>query len=189
MTDVTPAEQRKPDENRSALIWKAVAVVLAVLLILTGGMLLLSGGVPALSGSSSGGGSGVGLVVDPNAAEYVGQVVNTTPEPGVKVLGFAKWTIPPYKKENLNIELHNPAANEGLYYQTYKLCLLDENGEVSEVLYESQLVPPNSIITKIDISRGLPAGEYDAVLIVQPYRIADMSPTNNANLKLTIIVK
>ena len=168
--------------------WKILAGILAVLLILCGTWIIW-GGVPFFpaaapndGGSSSQGG---GLVIDPNAGEFV------EPEraPGVTIPGFGSMTIPANTKELKGINLHNPMKNEGWYYLTFKLCLLDKNGAVSEVLYESQLVPPGKYIQDITLSRGLAKGEYNAVMKVQPYRIADKSPTNNANLKMKIIVQ
>ena len=186
MTDKT--EEPKTQEQRSDRKLKIIIVILAVLLLLTGGTMIFWGGVPffpAFAPNEPGSASqGTGLVVDPNAGEFV------KPEqpPGVAIPGFGRLTIPANTKEIVGINLYNPIENEGWYYLTYKLCLLDKNGEVSEVLYESQLIPPNNLVKDIMLSRGLAKGEYDAVMQVQPYRIADLSPTNNANLKLDIIV-
>ena len=191
MTDETDKQteiEPKVEQHSSDKKWKILVVILAVLLILCGTWIIW-GGVPFFpattpndGGSSSQGG---GLVIDPNAGEYV------EPEqpPGVTIPGFGSMTIPANTKELKGINLHNPEKNEGWYYLTYKLCLLDKNGQVSEVLYESQLVPPGKYIQDITLSRGLAKGEYNALMKVQPYRIADNSPTNNADLRMTIIVK
>lgn len=151
-------------------------------MIFWGGVPFFPAAAPNDGGSAS---QGSGLVVDPSASEYV------PPEqpPGVVIPGFGELIIPVNTKEVTGINLHNPIENEGWYYLTYTIYLVDENDVASEILYESQLIPPNSLIKDITLSRGLAKGEYDAVLFVQPYRIADMSPTNNTNLKLTIIVK
>ena len=193
MTDDTtkPNEQTtepKVEQHSSDKKWKILAVILAVLLILCGTWILW-GGVPFFPATTpnDGGSSlqGGGLMIDPNAGEYV------KPEqpPGVTIPGFGKMTIPANTRELKGIDLYNPTENEGWYYLTYKLCLLDENEQVSEILYESQLLPPGLYIQDITLSRGLAKGTYEAVMQVQPYRIADKSPTNNADLRLTIIVK
>ena len=178
----------KVEQHSSDKKWKILVVILAVLLILCGTWIIW-GGVPFFpaaapndGGSSSQGG---GLMIDPNATENL----TVVQPPGVAIPGFGKMTIPAYTKELKGINLHNPKKNEGWYYLTYKLCLLDKNGAVSEVLYESQLLPPGQYIQDITMSRGLSPGTYEAVMHVQPYRIADKSPTNNADLRLTIIVK
>ena len=183
-----PTNEQKTEQHSSDNKLKILVVILAVLLILCGTWIIW-GGVPFFpaaapndGGSSSQGG---GLMIDPNAGEYV------EPEqpPGVTIPGFGSLTIPANTKELKGINLHNPTKNEGWYYLTFKICLLDKNGEVSETLYESQLLPPGLYIQDITLSRGLAPGEYAAVMKVQPYRIADKSPTNNADLKMTIIVK
>ena len=193
MTDDTtkPNEQTtepKVEQHSSDKKWKILVVILAVLLILCGTWIIW-GGVPFFpattpndGGSSSQGG---GLMIDPNAGEYV------KPEqpPGVTIPGFGKMTIPANTRELKGIDLYNPTENEGWYYLTFKLCLLDESDQVSEILYESQLLPPGLYIQDITLSRGLAKGTYEAVMQVQPYRIEDNSPTNNADLRLTIIVK
>ena len=182
-------DEPKTQRQRSDRRLKIIIVILAVLLLLTGGTIIFWGGVPFFpatipndSGSTS---QGTGLVVDPNAGEYV------KPEraPGVTIPGFGTMTIPANTKELKGIDLYNPIENEGWYYLTFKLCLLDKNGEVSEVLYASQLVPPGLYIQDITLSRGLKPGTYDAVMHVQPYRIADKSLTNNMDLGITIIAK
>lgn len=187
MTEIPTEPNTK--EQRSDRKLKIIIVILAVLLILTGGTMIFWGGVPFFSafapnndGSTSQGG---GLVVDPNAGEYV------SPEqpPGVSIPGFGQLIIPANTAKLTGINLYNPEKNEGWYYLTFKLCLLDKNGQISETLYESQLVPPGQYLQDITISRGLARGEYDAVMHVQPYRIDTLHPTYNADLKMTIIVK
>ena len=186
MTEIN--EKPKSDGVNSERKWKILVVILAVLLLLTGGTMIFWGGVPffpAFAPNDGGSASqGAGLVVDPNAGEYVPKPL----DPGVVIRGFGKLTIPPYTKEVTEVNLYNPEENEGWYYLTFKICLLDENGEVSETLYESQLVPPGLYLQDITLSRGLAPGEYDAVMLVQPYRIADLSQTNAANLEFVIVV-
>ena len=190
MADITETqvEEKNTVEKRSDRKWKITVGILAVLLILCGTWIIW-GGVPFFpaaapndDGSSSQGG---GLVIDPNAGEYV------EPEqpPGVTIPGFGSMTIPANTKELKGINLYNPIENEGWYYLTFKLSILDEDGNVSETLYESQLVPPGLYLQDITLSRGLAKGEYDAVMKVQPFRIADQSPTNNAELRLIIIAE
>ena len=190
MTDDTtkPNEQTtepKVEQHSSDKKWKILVVILAVLLILCGTWIIW-GGVPFFpaaapndDGSSSQGG---GLVIDPNAGELV-------KPPGVTIPGFDSMTIRANTEEVLGINLYNPSENEDWYYLTFQLALLDENGAVSEVLYESQLLPPGLYLQDITLSRGLAPGEYEAVMHVQPYRIADKSPTNSADLRMTIIAK
>lgn len=186
MTEDT--KEPKTQEQRSDRKLKIIIVILAVLLILTGGTMIFWGGVPffpAFAPNDAGSASqGTGLVVDPNAGEYL------RPEqaPGVAVPGYVSLTFPENTREIIGINLYNPEENEGWYYLTYHLYLVNENGEITETLYESQLIPPGLYVPNITLSRGLPKGEYDAVMHVQPYRIADLSSTNNVNTRLTIII-
>ena len=189
MTEIPEEPKSEVNETQFVNKWKILTVVLAVLLILFGGAMIIWGIVPNFpadapnsQGSSS---QGSGLMIDLNASEYV----PPAPAPGVAIPGFGSMTIPANTKEVIGINLYNPEENDGWYYLTFKLYLLDENGGMSEILYESQLVPAGLYLQDITLSRGLAPGEYDAVMHVQPYRVADMSPTNNANLRLTIIVK
>ena len=131
---------------------------------------------------------GVGLTIDPNASEYVPPVVENTPTQGVAIPGWGSIIIPVNTKD-VTVDFMNPEANEGLYYLTFELRLLKNNDEY-EVLYKSGLVEPGLHIQKISLSRGLSAGEYDAVIHVQPYRMDEAkTPTNNADMKTKLIVK
>ncbi len=173
-------EEKKEKNSR---IWKILVIILLILLlfVVIGGVVVF---VPLIH-EGQGSSSGVGLQVDP----FAGAFVEPKPIPGVTIPGVESMTIPVNAKVITTVDLYNPEKNEGLYYLTFQLRLLDENGEVSETLYESGLLPPGEHIQTITLTRGLPAGTYDAVMHVQPYRMADNTPTNNANLKMTLIVK
>jgi hypothetical protein len=171
---------------------KWVILLLLLLLIAAAGVFVISGGLtlifPGLAPGSGSSPLGGGLVIDPNAGDYVAPEAPKQ-EPGVAIPGWGSMTIPANTQVLDMVDFHNPIANDGLYYLTFKFCLLNANGEISEVLRESQAVPPGKHIQKITMSRGLPAGTYEAVVHVQPYRMSDQSPTNSANMRTTLIVK
>lgn len=173
-------EERKERSNR---IWKILVILLLVLLlfVVTTGVVVF---VPLLTEEKKPS-SGVEIDVDPFAGAFVEQ----EREPSVVIPGTNMIQIPVNAKVVNTVDLYNPEKNDGWYYLTFKLSLLDENGKVTETLYESGLLPPGDHIQTITLSRGLAAGTYDAVMHVQPYRMTDKTPTNNADLKLTIIVK
>ena len=82
----------KTQEQNPERKWKILVVILAVLLILSGGCMIFWGGVPFFPafapnepGSTS---QGAGLAVDPNASEYV----PPTQAPGVAIPGFGSLT-------------------------------------------------------------------------------------------------
>ena len=166
-------------------------VLLLLLLLLAAGVFVIAGGLtlifPGLAPGSGSSPLGGGLVIDPNAGDYVAPEA-VVAERGVAIPGWGSMTIPANTREVTMVNFYNPNDNAGLYYLTFQLCLLDINGEISEILWESQAVPPGKHIQKITLSRGLPAGTYDAVVHVQPYRMSDESPTNNANMKTTLKV-
>lgn len=175
---------------------RAVAVMIGIIIVLLffigaamiwGGVLNFPAPSPTPTGSSSQG--GIGLVVDPNASDEKYVAPTQTRTPGVAIPGFGTMTIPANTEKIVGINLENPKANEGWYYLTYKLSLTDNNGKITETLYESQLLPPGQYLRDIILTRGLAPGTYKAVLQVQPYRISDNTPTNNAELVVTIIAK
>ena len=171
---------------------KWIVLLLLLLLIAAAGVFVISGGLtlifPGLAPGSGSSPLGGGLVIDPNAGDYVAPEAPKQ-EQGVAIPGWGSMTIPANTQVLDMVDFHNPIANDGLYYLTFKFCLLNANGEISEVLWESQAVPPGKHIQKITMSRGLPAGTYDAVIHVQPYRMSDETPTNSANMKTKLVVK
>ena len=188
MTD-KPYESSKEEsdaekQSRSNRLLKAIIIILLILLlfVVTTGIVVFVPLIQENSGSSS---PGVGLQVDP----FAGSFVEDKPASGVSIPGFVTLTIPAGTTTATTVDFYNPEKNEGRYYLTFKLSLLNKNGEVSETLYESGLLPPGEHIQTITLSRALTAGEYDAILHIQPYRIEDKTPTNNANMRITITVK
>ena len=125
--------------------------------------------------------SGGGLIIDSGAGDYVAPTQTQTGN-NVAIPGWGSITIPA-NQQTVSVDFFNPEANEGLYYLTFKLTLSD----TGEVLYESNAVPPGKHIQTITLSRALPAGNYDAVVHVQPYRMLDETPTNNADMEITLI--
>lgn len=108
---------------------------------------------------------------------------------GVAIPGWAKMTIPPNQTENIVVDFYNPEANEGKYYLTFELRIPANNEQGYEVLYKSGLILPGKHIQNITLNRGLAPGTYNAILHVQPYRMSDKSTTNNADIKLELVVK
>lgn len=136
----------------------------------------------------TGGGGGVGLVVDPNQGDE--QDRGTQEKwPNVACPGWGEIILPPDTTE-IAVDFYNPTENAGYYYLTYELRLLNDSAQGYEVLYKSGLIEPGKHIYKVTLSRGLPLGEYQAVMHVQPYKMnSAKTPTNNmnSNLKLTVV--
>lgn len=123
------------------------------------------------------------LAIDPNA----GELITPTPapvEPGVAIPGWGSMTMPSGVTE-VATSMQNPAANEGWYYLTFELRLKDTD----EVIFTTGLIPPGQYCNKVTLTRALEPGEYAAIMHVQPYRISDLSPTNNADMETVLIVE
>ena len=182
----------EPTESKKKSGKKKWLLLLLLLLLLAAGVFVISGGLtlifPGLAPGSGSSPLGGGLVIDPNAGDYVAPVAPIQ-EPGVAIPGWGLMTIPANTQVLDMVDFYNPEENDGWYYLTFKLCLLNANGDISETLWESQAIPPGKHIQKITMSRGLPVGTYEAVILAQPYRMSDETPTNSAHMKTTIIVK
>lgn len=126
--------------------------------------------------------------IDSNAGVYV-EPETAPPSKGVAIPGWGKIVIPANQKEDIPVDFFNPEDNEGLYYLTFEIRLLNDSEQGYEVLYTSGLIEPGLHIQKISLTRALEAGEYDAVIHVQPYRMSNKSTTNNADMKTKLIVK
>ena len=132
--------------------------------------------------------SGGGLIIDSGAGDYVAPTQKPTKaEPNVAIPGWGRITIPSGTTQITSVDFYNPEGNSGLYYLTFELRLLTD-GENYISLYQSNAIPPGKHIQSITLSQPLNAGTYDAVIHVQPYRMSDETPTNNADMKTTLVV-
>ena len=131
------------------------------------------------------------LKIDPNA----GALITPTPaptEPGVAIPGWGSITLPAGVTE-ASTTLKNPEANADWYYLTFEMRLptVDEEtgAESYEVLFTTGLIPPGQYCNKVTLTRALEPGEYNVILHVQPYRISDKTPTNNADMETVLVVE
>lgn len=131
------------------------------------------------------------LEIDPNAGELLTPTPAPT-EPGVAIPGWGSITLPAGVTEAATT-LKNPEANEGWYYLTFEMRLPtvdEETGEESyEVLFTTGLIPPGQYCNQVTLTRALEPGEYNVILHVQPYRMSDKTPTNNADTETMLIVE
>ena len=172
---------------------KLLILLLIFLIVVIAGCIF---GFMKMSGNKEASDSGstaasVGLTIDENAvAKVETQDESSESEPGVAIPGWGSITIPAGETEITSVDFYNPEANEGYYYLTFELRIPDDSSEGYEVIYASQLVPPGQHLQKITLSRPLEAGEYDAIVHVQPYRMDEaQTPTNNADMETTLIVE
>lgn len=121
------------------------------------------------------------------------QSAEPTPAPQAVTKGVS---IPGYKTMNIkadtqtvDVDLYNPEDNAGYYYMSFEIRVPNSSGEYESV-YASGLVEPGNHIYSITMTRSFPAGEYEnCILHVQPYRIPDKAPTNNADVKFKLIAE
>lgn len=126
------------------------------------------------------------LMVDPNAEPIPKAPLEETVVKTVAIPGWNVITIPANYSE-VYVDFYNPESNTDLYYLTFEWRLLNENGY--DVIYKSDLMKPGEHTKKIALSRSFEAGEYETVIFVQPYKMNDNSPTNNANMNTKLVVR
>ncbi|EET59668.1 hypothetical protein BRYFOR_08284 [Marvinbryantia formatexigens DSM 14469] len=169
---------------------KTVIILLIVAVLLTAGVTFAATGMWQRQTDSTSAGvsteeaeSSTSLGIDPGVGAEI-ETESEAEERGVAIPGWGSITLPAGETE-ANVSLTNPEDNADMYYLTFELRLK----ETDEVIFSTTLVPPGESCNKVTLNRELEAGEYEAVLHVQPYRMADETPTNNADMETTLIVK
>ena len=129
---------------------------------------------------------GMGLTVDPYSGTYVAPEKAETEEDsgGIAIPGWGSIRIKAGEKL-VDVNLENPADNKDCYNMSFTLYLKGQ----TEPLAETGLIRPGESALKLELSRPLEAGEYEAAVHVQPYRLPDNSPTNNADIETILIVE
>ena len=131
--------------------------------------------------------AGMGLTVDPYSGSFV-QPEKTAAEEestgGIAIPGWGSIHIQAGEKL-VDVNLENPTDNEGKYYLSFSVYLKYQD----KPLAETGLIQPGESALKLSLSHPLDAGEYEAVVLVQPYRMADGSATNNAEIETILIVE
>ncbi len=181
-------QQRKRMQLLIALVAVVVLAAVAVLIWQSAKPEAAPTATPAVTASPA---PTAELEIDPNA----GDLITPTPaptEPGVAIPGWGSITLPAGVTEAATT-LKNPDANADWYYLTFEMRLPtvdEETGEESyEVLFTTGLIPPGQYCNQVTLTRPLEAGEYNVILHVQPYRMSDKTPTNNADTETVLIVE
>ena len=187
-------EKGKKQKRNSMAKW-AVLLLILILLILGAVTLIVFlrrgnhvENIVEIIVSAENSGDGVGLMIDPNAGSGRTPNHDYAVEQDVAISGRRSMTIPANKKE-ITVDFYNPKENEGAYYLTFELRLCDDSESGYEVLYTSGLIEPGNHIERIELSRALAKGVYDAVVHIQPYRMnEEKTHTNNADIKIRLVV-
>lgn len=187
-------EEGKKQKRGSREKW---IVLLLLLLLLTLGIIILmvllkrgnnAENIVEIIVSTENSGDGVGLTIDPDAGNGSTSNHDYTVEQDVVIFGRKSMTIPANKKE-VTVDFYNPKENEGAYYLTFELRLCDDSESGYETLYMSGLIEPGKHTDRIELSRALDKGVYDAVVHIQPYRMnEEKTHTNNADMKIRLVV-
>ena len=129
---------------------------------------------------------GMGLTVDPYSGTYVAPEKAETEDDsgGIAIPGWGSIRIKAGEKL-VDVNLENPADNKDCYNMSFTLYLKGE----TEPLAETGLIRPGESALKLELSRPLEAGEYEATVHVQPYRLTGNSATNNADIETILIVE
>ena len=131
--------------------------------------------------------AGMGLTVDPYSGSFVQPekaAEGTESTGGIAIPGWGSIRIQAGEKL-VDVNLENPIENEGKYYLSFSVYLKDQD----KPLAETGLIQPGESALKLKLSKALEPGEYEAVVLVQPYRMADGSTTNNAEIETILIAE
>ena len=131
--------------------------------------------------------AGMGLTVDPYSGAFVQPEKTAADEESTGGIAIPGWgCIHIQAGEKLvDVNLENPIDNEGKYYLSFSVYLKDQD----KPLAETGLIQPGESALKLELSKALEPGAYEAIVHVQPYRMADGSATNNAEIETILIVE
>lgn len=79
----------------------------------------------------------------------------------------------------------NVSCASDCYYMTFALYLSDGD----ELLYQSGLVSHGNYIQKMELTRALKAGSYDAYVVIQPYKSDMKTETNSGVVNIVLNVQ
>lgn len=160
-------------------VWIAVIVLLCAVIVAGGVFYVTTRGQPAAATAAE----PFTPQLDPNATEPQTAEDAAAQEPvGIRIPGYPTITIPA-DTQTVSVNLMNPEGNP--CYFTFELVLTD----TEESLYTSAMVEPGKAITQINLPRGLPAGEYPAVLKITTNSLEDGSAMNGANVETILVAK
>lgn len=130
--------------------------------------------------------AGIGLMFDTSSGIYTPEIkdANEAEHSGIAIPGWDYIEIEA-DKTDVKVNLTNPQDNAGRYYMKFTIYL---DGE-SEPLAETGLIRGGESALELHLTHPLSAGEHPATVHVQPYRVQDTTPTNNADIELMLIVK
>ena len=119
------------------------------------------------------------MIIDPSATDIVDSNENGAMSgEGIKVIGFKRITVKAGRKD-IDSYFINPSENKVYFVASLYL-------EDGTLLYKSNLIPPGKAIYRINISKPLEPGDYDAVVYYETYSVETMEKKNTAEIKFVI---
>jgi hypothetical protein len=100
---------------------------------------------------------------------------------GIAIPGYKSITIDA-NKTDVKVNFQNPEGNP--CYFVISLVLDD-----GTVLYESKMIEPGKGLYDITLARALSPGEYGAAVKYETYSLADLTPMNGAEVKITLVAE
>lgn len=130
--------------------------------------------------------AGIGLTFDPNSGIYTPETndADEAEHSGIAIPGWDHIEIEA-DKTDVTVNLINLEDNADRYYMQFTVYLDGED----EPLAETGLIRGGESALELHLTHPLSAGEYPATVHVQPYRVQDSTPTNNADIELMLIVR
>ena len=131
---------------------------------------------------------GIGIEIDPSSGTFVAPEMDDTEDKktssGIAIPGWGSIDIEAGKTE-VDVNLKNPDDNAGHYDMSFTITIKGEE----EPIAKTGLIKAGESALKLKLSRALETGEYEVTVLVQPYRVEDKSPTNNAEIDTVLVAK
>ena len=180
----------KKDNIGAIILWTLLGLLLLAGLVLGTTYLIKNADEPETTTTTA------PFILDTNAEEGEGKLelpskIDTSNK-NVTIVGIPEMNFKANQKEQ-NVILTNHKKNEGVCFMQFTIYL-DKNSnkkidDADEKIYESGLVQPGYSISKFSITRTLDVGEYDAVVMQQPYSFDQQrTKLNNMVVATKIIV-
>lgn len=169
-------------DKKTYLLWGLEALVITLII----GLTIL--GVREARNAQAVTDAGVGLTVDPNAGVYTAPKPEPDQDPedsgGIAIPGWGSITIAANETE-VDVNLMNPEDNAERYELVFTIYL---DGE-EEPIAQTGRIPAGKSALRLKLERALEPGEYQASILVQPYRVDSLAQTNNAVIETVLIAE
>lgn len=100
----------------------------------------------------------------------------------ISIPGIKKWTVPA-GQTTVDTDFYNPEKNDCYFVLTITLS------STNEQIYQSKYLKPGQHLYEIELTKGLDAGTYDAILRYDTYDMETNSPLNGASVPFTLVAK